>query len=905
MKERPFSAPSGAKDNSPGVQPGERPGFQPGEGRRRRLWPRLRCGTRRRLWPRLPQALKCLATILRPSGTRNLLAGRGVGRRLLAAAIIAVTILALLTLLAHTISLPTRLTEAPSTVVAFAGGSPAYVFLSPDDKYRMAIDPETLALGGGQANAIDPDYLDALLRFEDKRFFRHPGVDPFALARAVVVNLRLGRVATGASTLTMQLVRVLEPRPRNLSSKAIEALRAMQLEIRLSKREILAAYLSFIPFGRNVEGVEAACYAYFGHGPQDLSLDEIAVLLAVPQRPSSRFPASANEENLRAARNEIAGWLLEQGLFQAREPKGTGGNPTEQALASLRTTPVPEEIRPLPRHAPHAAFWLKQKAELAGRSASAHLSSGGLGVAAGLNARIETTLDRGLQLLAERQMRGAHAEMAHRGIHNGAAVIVDHGSAEVRALVGNFDFFDDGHGGQIVGFDTPRSPGSALKPLIYALAIDRGLALPEHLVPDVPIAYGDYAPDNYDGRFTGLISLEDALSHSLNIPFVRLLGRVGVERFIDTLRASGAGSIRPEPGYYGLSAAIGSVEITPLELAALYASLARDGRHRPLSWLAADRETFSRRAGGAQMEQRRGADEIFSRGSAFLTRRALARRDRPDFPSRRRLSGAPPSIHWKTGTSYGHHDAWAAGSGPDHTAVVWLGNFDNSPSVDLVGAEAAGPLLFDLLEAVADRSRPRVATRPSGDLKRVEVCAYSGYLPTRACEQRGWALALRRHVPTRVCPYHAAVDVDRATGLALNPSCRAGRDYQTRNYVVWPASIRRFLSQGHRWLPSPPTLAPECETAGRRTAPAILSPPAGQILVLLPGVAASDQEIPLQAESTSPGARLSWFVDGEFLGTAEAADRLWWLPHPGDHEIVVMDEAGLSARRRLAVRSRS
>ncbi len=805
---------------------------------------------------------------------------------ILAAAAIATTCLIVL-ILAHTVPLPARLAEPPSTVVAFADGSPAYVFLSPDDKYRMAVDAEMLMPGDAGPRAIDHDYLDALLRFEDKRFFRHPGVDVIAVARAVVVNLRLGRVATGASTLTMQLVRVLEPRPRSLVSKVIEALRAAQLEVRMSKREILAAYLSFIPFGRNVEGVEAACYAYFGHGPQDLSLDEIAVLLAVPQRPSSRFPASTNTERLRAARDKIAGWLLDKGpragwragWRAGREEQAAppDADPAEQ-LAAIHGMPVPEKIRPLPRHAPHAAFWLAQQAGPARPS------------------RLETTLDRGLQLLAERQMRAVHGEMAAAGIHNGAAVIVDHGSAEARALVGNFDFFDSDHGGQIIGFDTPRSPGSALKPFIYALAVDRGLALPEHLVPDVPTAYGDYAPDNYDGSFTGLVSLEDALSHSLNIPFVRLLGKVGVERFINTLRAARVASLRPEPGYYGLSAAIGSVEITPLELAGLYASLARDGRYRALRWLAPERRRAPPLANGL---------ELFSRGSAYLTRRALARRDRPDFPSRRRLSGMPPRIHWKTGTSYGHRDAWAAGSGPDYTAVVWLGNFDNSPSVDLVGAEASGPLLFDLLEAVADRSRPLVAARPSADLKRIEVCAYSGYLPKRACTERAWALALRRHVPTQTCPYHTAIDIDIATGLALNPSCRTGRAYQTRNYVIWPASIRRFLSQRHRWLPKAPTLAPECETTGRRAPPAILSPPAGQILVLLPGVAASDQEIPLQAESTSPGTRLSWFVDGEFLGTAAAAERLWWLPDPGEHEIVVMDEAGLSASRRLAVKSRS
>ena len=774
-----------------------------------------------------------------------------------------IALLILLWLAAYAIPLPARIGEPPSTVVAFADGSPAYVFLSPDDRYRVAVDPE----------AVDPDYVEALLRFEDKRFFYHPGVDPIAVARAVFENLRAGRIVSGASTLSMQLARVLEPRPRHLGSKVSEALRAIQLEIRMSKREILAAYLTYIPFGRNVEGVAAATYAYFGHGPQDLSLEEIATLLAVPQRPTRRFPSAENTANLRQARDGIAAWLLAQGLF--RQPEDGATEPIETVLDRLRGTGVATRIRPLPRHAPHAAFWLVE--------------------ADPTSLRIETTLDRGTQLLAERALRAAHPEMAHRGIHNGAAVVVDHASAEVRALVGNFDFFDQHNGGQIVGFDVPRSPGSALKPFIYAQAIDRGLVLPEHLVPDVPVSYSDYAPSNYDGDFTGLIALEDALSHSLNIPFVRLLAKLGVERFIDHLRTAGAARLRSEPGYYGLSAAIGSLEITPLEVAALYATLARDGSYRPLRWL----KTGPR--------ERRTADgaEVISRGSAFLTRRALARRDRPDFPSRRRLSGAPPQVHWKTGTSYGHRDAWAAGSGPDHTAVVWLGNFDNRPSIDLVGAEAAGPLLFDLLEAVADRSRLRLPRLAPGDLKRIEVCAYSGYLPKPACEQRRSALALRHRVPTGRCPYHTSVDVDSATGLALNPSCRAGRSYERRSYVVWPASIRRFLAQGHRWLPGPPSLAPGCETAGRRTPPAILSPPAGQILVLLPGVPTSDQEIPLQAESLMAGARLSWFVDGEFLGTAAAEERLWWQPSPGRHEIVVMDEAGLSSRRRLEVRSRS
>ena len=532
------------------------------------------------------------------------------GRFVLAGAFV---VLGFLWLLAWLVPLPPRLSLPPSRVVSFDDGSPAYVFLSPDEKFRMAVTAEDLA---SKEVVVDPDYLEALLRFEDKRFFVHPGVDPVAVARSMVVNVRMGRVASGASTLTMQLARLLEPRRRKLRAKVVESLRALQLEVRLSKQEVLAAYLSFLPFGRNVEGLPAASWAYFGHGPQDLTAEEIAVLLAVPQRPTRRFPETSNLPYLEEARNEIATWLVEEGAL--REPGLDGA----QTLERVKKAPLPPKIRPLPRQAPHAAFWLVHGAQGSG------------------DHRLRTTLDRGVQRTAERLLKRSQRELASQGIWNGSVVVVDHQRAEVKALVGNFDFWDAEHGGQIAGFDRPRSPGSALKPFIYALAVDGGYALPAHLVPDIPLHYSDYSPNNYDGRFSGLVALEDALSLSLNIPFVRLLARVGVEPFLGILRTSGVRSLVDRPGYYGLSAAIGALEISPLELAGLYATLARDGHHRDLSWLVEEQPTGPRTSSGAP---------LFSSGAAFLTRRALARRDRPDFPDRRRLSGVPAQVHWKTG----------------------------------------------------------------------------------------------------------------------------------------------------------------------------------------------------------------------------------------------------------------
>ncbi|MCP3144724.1 penicillin-binding protein 1C [Pyxidicoccus xibeiensis] len=757
------------------------------------------------------------------------------------------------------VPLPERLSAPASVVVEYRDGTPAHVFLAPDERWRIATAPER----------VDPAYLRALLALEDKRFFHHPGVDPLAVARAAVRNVLRGRRVSGASTLTMQLVRMLEPRPRTFGSKLIESLRAMQLELRMTKQEVLAAYLQFVPYGRNVEGVEAAALAYFGHTASHLSPAEIATLLAVPQNPNRRFPTPQNAARLKAARDEVARRLLEDEALPRGPADATATS--EAVLAEVRATPVPTGLTPFPREAPHVAVWLRaRRPELA---------------------RLRTTLDAGTQRMVERLMRDAAGGLAPRGIHNGTAVVVERERSEVLALVGNFDFFDAAHGGQIVGFDTPRSPGSALKPLLYAMGIDLGMVGPDQLVADVPTAYGGYAPRNFDGRFQGLVRLEYALSQSLNMPFVRLLERVGVERFLAALRTAGVASLVPEPGHYGLSAAVGGIELTPLELAGVYVALAGDGRVAPLKLLE-----DGQRVGGPA--------EVVSPGAAWMTRRALSLRDRPDFPERRRLTGMPARVHWKTGTSFGHRDAWAAGSGPRHTAVVWLGNFDHSPSVHLVGADAAGPLLFDILEGVGPRGRAQPDEEGApGDLMRVEVCAYSGHLPTDACVQRKQVYALRAAVPTRRCPYHQRVEVDVATGLAVGPTCSQGRTTESRVYLTWPATIRRWLEEQHRRLPEPPAAAPGCEPGGERAAPSIVSPADGQVAMLIPGVPAEQQEVPLEAEASHDRA-LTWFVDGALLGTARADERVWWTPRVGRHEILVTDDRGLTAKRTLVVRER-
>ncbi|MCO4770668.1 MAG: penicillin-binding protein 1C, partial [Deltaproteobacteria bacterium] len=420
-----------------------------------------------------------------------------------------------------------------------------------------------------------------------------------------------------------------------------------------------------------------------------------------------------------------------------------------------------------------------------------------------------------------------------------------------------------------------------------AMAIDRGIALPSFLVPDVPASWGTWSPSNYDGNFDGLVRLDDALSRSLNLPYISLLQRIGVEEFLGTLRQMGVRSFGTDPGRYGLSAAVGGVELTALEIAGLYASLAEDGRWKPLVFEV-----------GAEPATAR---PVLSEGSTWLTRKTLSQRDRPDFPRRRELHSTP-DIHWKTGTSSGRRDAWAVGSGPEHTVAVWVGNLDNRGRAQLQGSETAGPLLFDVLSALRDRTAPSPVDPVPSELRRIDVCAYSGHPATEACPRRTSEFARYEAVPTEACPFHTERQVQIATGLAVRPGCGDPElETESRTFVVWPASVRRFVRNRHRHLPEPPTWADGCAAPQRDVAPRILTPPADHVALLIPGMPVDRQQIPLEAEAAGD-TELSWFVNGAFLGTVAATERLWWTPEAGIHEVVVTDERGRLSKRDLEVR---
>ncbi|MFU8803980.1 MAG: penicillin-binding protein 1C [Bradymonadaceae bacterium] len=745
-------------------------------------------------------------------------------------------------------------------VITYGDGSVAHVFLAPDERWRL----------NTRLSEVDPDYIEALIALEDKRFYSHLGVDPIAIVRACLSNVHRRRVVSGASTLTMQLVRMVEPRPRTMRSKVVEAFRATQLEMHMSKEEILEAYLRFLPFGRNVEGLEAATLAYFGQDASLLAPDQIATLLSVPQSPNRRFPNQYNGERLEQARNQIARDLLELGAL----PRGAASaNLTDaQAIAQIEAAPVPERMQAFPRDMPHFAWWLRQRYPRA--------------------ERLHTTVDPSTQRVVERILAVHQGRLEHLGANNASVVLVDHHTGEIKAIVGNLDFDDHRHGGQIAGFDVRRSTGSLLKPFLMAMAIDRGVAGPRHLVEDAPVDYGGYAPENYDGRFQGLVRLEDALGRSLNIPFVNLLQEVGAAQFLSSLQRLGAEGFEIVPGQHGLSVIVGGVEASPMEIARMYTALARGGDPAPMHFI------HGGVAPGASMTSSRGE---LSAESTWLVRQILKGRERPDIHHRGRFGGRTPHYSWKTGTSMGFRDAWTAGSGPSMTAVVWAGNFDNSSNTGIIGQQAAAPLFFDIMEAVDPAPRAQLDTRPMG-LADVEVCAYSGHIATSACEHTERVALPRKSVPTRACPFHVHVDLDRATGQIVTPSCRGDREIETRTFVTWPARVGLFMADRGVVSTPMPAYAPGCAPVGRSSGPRVTSPPSDTVLALIPGMPLESQHVPLEAIAQDTSAELSWFASGKFLGTVKAGDRLWWKPEPGEHEFVVMDAEGRSASRWLQVR---
>ncbi|USQ96199.1 penicillin-binding protein 1C [Caulobacter sp. RL271] len=509
----------------------------------------------------------------------------------------------------------------------------------------------------------DPTFQKRLIKVEDARFFWHLGVDPLSLARAIGSAVIHGRVTSGASTLTMQTARLLEPRPRTVGAKLIEMVRAVQLESRLSKREILALYLTLAPYGGNLEGARAASLSYFGHEPSSLTDGEQAMLIALPQSPEARRP-DRRPEAAKAARRAVLDKMVRAGAIS-------------QAAA------YEAENEPLPRRTPFPALAWHVAGELA-RNAPASQAS------------VISTIDADLQARLE-PMAGAAA--AAQGPDATAAIlVVEIKTRAVRAAVGSAG--RDRAGGWVDMTRALRSPGSALKPFIYAMAMDDGLVAADTQLADSATRFADYQPENFDRVFHDKVTVREALAHSLNVPAVATLEKLGPETFAGRIEAAGAHLARPKAQLKaaGLALALGGEGITWRDLVMLYAALGDNGIAKPLAWTE-DEAKMREHAGGTRLVRPEAARQVLD-----ILREAPAPRGRA--PSA--LTRGGPSMAFKTGTSYGFRDAVAAGVVGGYAMLVWTGRADGGARGGLTGRDAALPLLFDVADAVgAPTSAPR------------------------------------------------------------------------------------------------------------------------------------------------------------------------------------------------------
>jgi penicillin-binding protein 1C len=538
-------------------------------------------------------------------------------------------------LLAYAASLPPLdLTTASdrSTVVLDREGRLLRPFLTEDGRWKL---PVTHA-------DVDPRYLAMLKAFEDKRFDSHIGIDPLGMARAAWQALAYGRIVSGGSTLSMQVARLLEPREeRSLAAKLRQAMRAIELERRFDKARILDLYLTLAPFGGNLEGVRAASFAYFGKEPKRLSTAEAALLVALPQAPEQRRPdrfAAAAER----ARDRVLARAAKAGLVTPAE------------IAAAREEPIPTTRKPFPNLAPHVA---EQVVAQAPAEAVHRLT-------------LDSRLQANLESLARERVVTLPPQVST------AILVVDNDTGAIRASVGGVDYFATERAGSLDLTRALRSPGSALKPFIYALAFDNGIAHPETMLEDRPARYGIYVPENFDMTFQGMVSARKALQFSLNVPAVELLSAVGPQRFLSRLRDSGAMIAMPkEGGAPGLAVGLGGLGITLSDLTRLYVGLARGGQMSELTVKSSP---------SAEAPPLRLVDPV----AAWYVADTLLGAPPP-------LNAAPGRIAYKTGTSYGYRDAWAVGFDRKHTIGVWVGRADNGAVPGLVGRSVAAPILFD------------------------------------------------------------------------------------------------------------------------------------------------------------------------------------------------------------------
>ena len=735
-------------------------------------------------------------------------------------------------------------------VVLAEDGTPLWRFADANGVWRYPV----------QTSEVSPYYLDALLTYEDRWFYQHPGVNPLALARATWQNLTGARVVSGGSTLSMQVARLLDPHSRTFHGKLRQLWRTAQLEWHLSKAEILNLYLNRAPFGGTLQGVAAASWAYLGKSPGQLTHAEAALLAVLPQAPS-RLRPDRHPQRAQQARDKVLRRLAE---FQVWPQSAV-----DEALE--------EPLLLAPRLEPSLAPLLARRLN---RPDSPPL--------------IRTTLDATLQRRLEDLLLGWRARLPE---HTSAAIlVVEEESMAVRAYLGSVDINDAKRFGHVDMISALRSPGSTLKPFLYGMALDDGLIHSESLLQDVPRRYGDYRPGNFSMGFTGAVPASTALSSSLNLPAVQLLEAYGPKRFAAQMRIGGVPLALPALAEPNLALILGGAGSRLEDLVSGYSAFARDGRSATIRLQPDD--TLRERP-------------LLSPGSAWIVRRILSGQARPDRDPRAELVQRPV-LAWKTGTSYGFRDAWAIGVGPRYLIGVWIGRPDGTPVPGQFGLASAAPLMLQVHDVLTNRDSQRGISAPvkpvPANIGVAAICWPLGQPMARSdpnCRRQRFAWTLDNTTPPTLQALDQPLSVGlmesiwvNAKGLRVDARCPGA---QAKNIALWPAPLEPWLPRVERREARIPAADPDCPPPALAAASplSIVGVREGDQLRL---PAASQQALRLKISALGGSGRRWWFLNGAPLGDSANQDSInASFERLGRYQLSVLDEAGQTARLEFSV----
>ena len=738
-----------------------------------------------------------------------------------------------------------------STVVEAGDGSLLGARIADDGQWRFP-----------GSERVPEKFEKALLTFEDRWFYYHPGINPVSILRALKNNIKAGEVVSGGSTITMQVARISRGNgTRSYSGKIIEMLSALKLELFLSKKKILQLYVSNAPFGGNTVGLEAAAWRYTGKSSSDLTWAEAAALAILPNSPALVFPGRS-QATLKAKRDALLNRLYKRQYIDSI------------TMVLALDEPLPGEPKPLPSKAPHLTdrFFMTNRGEM-----------------------IKTTIDPLLQERATEILNAHQKDLAGNFIFNSACLIIEVGTGNVLVYVGNSTLEDTPkHGDDVDIIRSFRSTGSILKPLLYAGMQYSGDILPNSLIADVPTRFPGFSPKNFDQSYSGAVSAGSALSQSLNIPAVKMLQKYNPEKFLDLLHKTGFTTFNKSADYYGLSLILGGGETSLWDLTGVYASLSRV-LNRYLEEKKYYKEDFHppvliRKKDTRKTEE---TDPPLSASSIWLTYEALQRVNRPESESGWQYFGSSHDLAWKTGTSFGFRDGWAVGTTPRYVVGVWVGNASGEGRPGLTGIGAAAPLMFDLVNLMGSGAWFRT---PYEDLTMIRVCSNSGFRAGPDCPETIEVPACVNGLRSEACPYHQMVHLNKSKTFQVNSDCVSPGDIINESWFVLPPAMEYFYKNKHAGYKTLPPVARTC--SGSKSIPVMefIYPTSG-IKIFIPRDQTGElTRVITEVVHRNPSKKIFWHLDETYIGTTQFIHQIEVLAGSGNHILTVVDEDGNTIR---------